>query len=71
MGEGNIANTFLGGFTTKQSGASHITVDGNPGNTTHISTPVPGLGQGGDVTIHTPVDGSGNVGESSGSFRGP
>ena len=60
--DGNVAKAFDGGSVAKNSGASHITIGGGEA---HITTAVPGLQQGQNISIHTPVSGDGSVGPSS------
>ena len=62
MLKSNIANTFDGGFVIKNTGPTHITVDSNPGMGTHLTTDIPGLGQGQGIGIHIPISPTGSVG---------
>lgn len=68
MSDDMIANKFTGGTVFKDNGGSHVTFDPNG---THITVPIGGLRQGGDVSVRIPIDGSGNVSEGVPIFRMP
>jgi hypothetical protein len=60
------ANEFDGGFTMKNTGGAHVTVDQGEA---HSTTAVPGLKQGGTVNVRVDIDADGNVEDPSFTYN--